>query len=270
MLAAVDIGGTKTLVAVFDKDGRVAEKLKFLTPSNYNDFKGELAANVDKMSTKDFDRVIVAIPGKVNRLRGIGVAFGNEPWENVPIQADAEDVFQAPALIENDARLAALSEAILIKDKYHKALYITISTGIGAGLIIDGKIDPNFQDMEVGHIMLEHQGRIKKWEEFGSGQAFAKKFGKRVGDVPEDNAQAWYWFARNIAIGLIDLIATLTPEVIIFGGGAGAHLDRFQGRLEEELKLYETPLVTMPKLVVAKRPEEAVIYGCYEYAQQHK
>ncbi|MDZ7785804.1 MAG: ROK family protein [Candidatus Saccharibacteria bacterium] len=71
----------------------------------------------------------------------------------------------------------------------------------------------------------------------------------------------------GIAIGLIDVIATLTPEVIIFGGGVGAHFDKYQDRLMEELKIYENPLLTLPKIIQATRPEEAVVYGCYELAK---
>ena len=118
--------------------------------------------------------------------------------------------------------------------------------------------------MEAGQMLLEYNGELRDWEDFGSGRAFNEKFGKRVSDTaPEDN-EAWYWFARNIAIGLINLMATLTPDVIILGGGAGAHLEKFQDRLTEQLKIYENPMFAVPPIQKAKRAEEAVIYGCYE------
>lgn len=269
MFAAVDVGGTKTLIAIFSKSGKVVEQLKFPTPANYSDFKTELAKNVAILATKDFTRVVMAIPAKVDRKHGIGLAFGNLDWVNVPVQADAELVFKCPVLLENDAKLAALSEAIALKKKYRKVLYVTISTGIGGGLIIDGKIDPDFEDIEVGQLLLEYKGELKSWEDFGSGRAFQNKFGKRVSDVEADNDQAWYWFARNIAIGLIDLMATLTPEVIVLGGGAGAHLDKFKDRLDEQLKIYENPMFSIPPIIKAHNAEEAVIYGCYALGKQH-
>ncbi len=269
MFAAVDIGGTKTLVAVFDKKGKIFEQQKFPTPVLYDDFRIEMAKVVANLSTKDFKRAVVAAPGLIDRKHGVAMAFGNLTWGPAPIQADTEAVFKCPVLVENDARLAALSEAILIRKKFRKVLYVTVSTGIGGGLIIDGRIDRDFEDIEVGQLLLEHQGQLITWEDFGSGRAFQTKFGKRVSDIDDNDNAAWYWIARNIAIGLIDLIATLTPEVIVMGGGVGAHLEKFKDRLDEELRIYENPLINKPPILKAQRAEEAVIYGCYEYAKQH-
>ena len=96
-----------------------------------------------------------------------------------------------------------------------------------------------------------------------------KKHGKLASEIDESDTAAWYTISRNIAIGLIDVVATLTPDVIIFGGGVGAHFDKFKDRLLEELKIYENPLLTLPDLVKATHPEEAVVYGCYEMAKDH-
>lgn len=267
MIAAVDIGGTKTLIAVFDGDANIIEQIKFPTPPDYNDFKIELANNVAKLSTKKFEQVCVAAPGKVNRTTGVVEAFGNLDWVNVPIRDEVSAVFGQTCMIENDARLAALSEAQLVYPKYRKALYVTISTGIGSGFVVDGKLDPNLLDMEVGQMLFEYEGRLTDWEDFASGRAFQAKFGHRVSDTPDDDAQAWYWLGRNVAIGLSNLAATLTPDVFIIGGGAGAHLNKFQNRLAEELKIYSNPMITIPPIIPAGRPEEAVIYGCYAYAK---
>jgi len=269
MYGAVDIGGTKTLIAVFDMHGKVIEQIKFPTPKIYEDFKIELANNVANLSTKDFLRIVVAIPGRIDRKHGAVLAFGNLDWTNIPFQSDMEPIFNAPIILENDAKLASLSEALLVFKQYRKVLYVTISTGIGAGLVIDGKIDKDFEDMEAGQMLLEHDGKLVDWEDFASGRAFKEKFGKQVSDVADDDNEAWYWFARNIAVGLINLIATLTPEVIILGGGAGAHLDKYKDRLDEQLKIYENPMFSIPTIIKAKHAEEAVIYGCYEFAKQH-
>lgn len=269
MYAAVDIGGTKTLVAVFDRSGKLIEQQKFPTPQNYEQFVSELAVAVDKLSTKDFQRSVAAVPGKIDRKHGVGIAFGNLPWEMVPVQADTEKILLCPVIIENDAKLAALYEAMHVKDKYNKVLYITISTGIGGGLIINGEIDPLFRDIEVGHMLLEHGDKLQRWEEFASGKAFQAKFGKRVGDTAPDETEAWYWLSRNLAVGLIDVVASLNPEVIILGGGVGSHYEKFKDRLNDELKIYENPLVTIPPILGAVHAEEAVIYGCYELARKH-
>lgn len=269
MYAAIDVGGTKTLIAVFSESGELKEQIKFPTPKIYDEFIKELAINVAKLSTNNFKAACVAVPGKLNRSEGVALAFGNLDWTDVPIGPDIEKIIKTPVIIENDAKLAALSEAILVKDEFNKTLYVTISTGIGVGFVVNGRLDPNLIDMEAGQMLLEHNGELKDWEDFGSGRAFSEKFGKRVSEVAPDDNEAWYWFARNIAIGLVDLIATLTPDVIILGGGAGAHLDKFQDRLENQLKIYENPMFTIPPIRKAQRAEEAVIYGCFEHAKDH-
>jgi predicted NBD/HSP70 family sugar kinase len=265
MYAAIDVGGTKTLLAVFDENGVITEQIKFQTPHVYEDFLKELAVNVDKLTTKDFSAATIAIPGKVDRKHGIGIAFGNLPWKNVPVQQDVEKLIKCPTLLENDANLAGLSEALEVHDTYKKVLYVTVSTGIGGGLISDGVIDPAFADAEIGHLLLEHGGKLQRWEEFASGSAIVRRLGKKASEITDE--RDWYAVARNIAIGMIDLIATLTPEAIVIGGGVGTHLLKYKDRLEEQLKIYENPLLTIPPILPAKRPEEAVVYGCYELAR---
>ncbi len=265
--AAIDIGGTKTLVAIFDNKGKITEQTKFPTPKQYPEFSKVLSETVAKLSTKDVQAFCVAAPGRIDRKNGVGVTFGNLTWENVPLLSDLETVFNAPGLIENDAKTAGYYEANLLIKKYTKSLYITVSTGIGCGYIIDGIIDPKFEDMEVGHMLLEHNGNLERWEDFASGRAIVAKFGKKASEITDK--QDWYVISRNIAIGLIDVIATLTPEVIIIGGGVGTHLDKFKDQLDERLKIYENPMVIIPPIVQAKRPEEAVVYGCYELAKKN-
>ena len=267
MFAAVDIGGTKTLVAVFDKHGKILEQIKFPTPENYDDFKIELAKTVANLSTKDFRLAVVAIPGKIDRIRGIAISLGNLAWKNINIQADAEEIFHAPTLLENDAKLGGLSEALVLENKYQKVLYVTISTGIGLGLTIDGYIDVNLGDGGGRNMMLEHNGKIMPWEEFGSGKAIVKKYGERASDI--NDIDTWKRIVKDFAVGIIDLIAVLNPDVIVIGGGVGSHFDKFGALLIERLKIYETPLLPIPPILAAKHPEEAVIYGCYEFAKQH-
>lgn len=269
MYCAIDVGGSKTLIALFDDDGNIKDKVKFKTPQNYNEFKIELQEAIAKFTTKHLKWAVVAVPGKIDRKHGVVMAFGNLDWTDIPFQADVEDILNTPVTIENDAKLAALSEAIAVKDNYSKVLYVTISTGIGGGLITNCKIDPKFADMEIGQMLLEYNGRLTDWEDFGSGRAFSIKFGKKVSEVADDDHEAWYWFARNIAVGLQNVTATITPEVIIIGGGAGAHLEKFKDRLDEQMKIYENPMLTIPPIIKAQRPEQAVIYGCYELAKQH-
>jgi len=265
MYAAVDIGGTKTLIAVFDAHGKLLEKIKFATPEDYPEFISSLAENLAKLSHKDFKAAVVAAPGRIDRDRGIGLRFGNLPWREVPLQEDAAKVLGCKVRLENDVKLATLSEARLLEGEYDKVLYMTISTGIGIGLAVHGKLDPESIDAEVGGMLLENEGQLKRWEDFASGRAIVEKFGKRASEITD--LADWYIIARNLAIGMTNVISSFTPDVIVLGGGVGTHLDNFRDRLVEELKIYENPLAPTPPIIKAQRPEEAVIYGCYELAK---
>lgn len=268
MYAAIDIGGTKTLVAVFDAKGDIIEHVKFPSPRDYSQFKSELAAQVSQLSTKTFDAFCVAAPGRVDREAGAVHNFGNLGWGRVPLVADIQDVLKAPGVIENDAKIAGLSEALVVEGTYTKVLYATISTGIGAGLIINGQIDPHLQDIEPGHMHFEHEGKIQKWESFASGKAIFKRVGKLASDIPAEDKDTWGRIARDLSLGFINIVANLAPDVIIIGGGVGTHLPRFKALLDEHLHSYQDPLLIIPPIVQAKRPEEAVIYGCYELAKR--
>ena len=264
-ILAIDIGGTKTLLACFGHDGTVLESTKFPTPQDYNEFLNQLKHSVTELQTKKGRRCVCAVPGRLDRANGVAIAFGNLPWQNVPIKHGLEDVLGVKVTLESDSKLAGLSEAHLLR-QYRKVLYITVSTGIGGVMVIGGKIDHNNQDAEYGHMLLEHEGRLQRWEEFASGKAIFEKLGKRASDITD--AGEWYIIARNIAVGLIDVIAATTPDVIVIGGGVGSHFAKFGGRLIEELQLYEDPLLHVPPVVGAQRAEEAVIYGCYILANQ--
>lgn len=266
MYLAVDIGGTKTLLAAFTQDGRAVKEIKFPTPEKYTDFLTELSNKIDELGVEDFRAACVAAPAKIDHDRGSIIAGGNIKWRNEALQADIEKLVHAPVLLENDAKLAGLSEAILIKKDFKRVLYVTISTGIGTALIVDGVIDPTMEDMEGGQMLLEHQGKIQSWESFASGKAIMKKYGKIAAEI--DSQATWKEIVRTFAVGLIDLIAVIQPEAVVIGGGVGTHFDKFGTLLTAELKKYETPLVPIPPIKAAQRPEEAVVYGCYELAKE--
>src|ERR1035437_1329698 len=119
MYAGVDVGGTKTLVAVLDDNGVIQELRKFPTPQNYHNFILELQHTVAFLTTKDFKAAGVGIPAaQIDRQHGVGINFGNLPWKNVHILADAEKILRCPIVVENDAKMASLSEAMLVKDTY--------------------------------------------------------------------------------------------------------------------------------------------------------
>jgi predicted NBD/HSP70 family sugar kinase len=261
MFGAIDVGGTKTLVGVFNSAGELVEDLRFETSKKYSDFLLDLAKIVEKLSTKQLVSVTAGIPGVVDRSRGVGLTFGNLPWQNAPFRDDLEKIFHCPIIVENDANLAGLYESKLLVKKYNKCLYITVSTGIGAGFCVNGHIEPNTQDIEVGSIMLEHEGKLMQWERFASGKAITEKYGKKASDITDQ--KAWDDIAKNIAVGVIDLIAVLTPDVVVFGGGVGSHFEKFKDILKNDLMEYKTNMISIPPLQKAVKSDDAVLYGCF-------
>lgn len=265
MYLGIDIGATKTLVATLDNDGVVIERLRFLTPVKYDDFILELAKTIAKLTTHKFKSAGIGMPGRINRKTGVAEGFGRLIWPEVPIKKDIEEVVRCPIIIENDANLAGLSEAMLVKHEYSRVLYVTISTGIGTGIIDHQKIDPGFLDTEGGLMLLEHDGKLQQWQEFASGMAIVKRFGKKAKDIHDQ--KTWKLIAGNIALGVIDLIAIIQPEIIILGGGVSAHYQHFSKFLKSDLKHFENALVPIPPIIQAERPENAVLYGCYDLAK---
>jgi len=267
MILTIDVGGTKVLVATFDSDGKVTNSKKFKTPIMYPDFITELKKTVvELVGDQRPNACSIAMPGRVDRENNVVIAFGNLPWENIRVGDDLADTITCPIYIENDANLAGLAEATSLLDRYRKTIYITVSTGIGGVLVVDGVMSPETLDMEVGHMMYEHGGKLQRWEDFASGSAIVERTGKLASELTDPGD--WYIVARNIALGLVNVIATLTPDCIVFGGGVGSHLEKFQEKLHEELELYKNDMFELPQLVKAQHPEEAVIYGGYLLAKQ--
>ncbi len=267
MYLGVDVGGTKTLVATFSGPGVISEQVKFPTPKKYDEFLTELHNTVAGFKTPDFIAAGVGMPVTVfDRASGRGINFSNLPWVDVGMRADVQKICDCPVGVENDAKLAALSEAMLLKDTYRSVLYVTISTGIGIGLVVDGVLDTNVGDGGGRTMLVENNGTLTPWEDFAGGRAIAEHYGKKAMDITDKDI--WQKISQDLAKGFIQLIALLQPEVIVIGGSVGTYFDRYGKQLALEIEKYNIPLVTLPLLREAKRPEEAVIYGCYNLAKQ--
>jgi glucokinase len=247
-------------------EGKISKAIKFPTPKDYGEFLEELSRARQSLGTTDFHAGTVAAPGTIDRKKDIVVSCGNLGWKNIHLARDVEHITSCPMRLENDAKLGGLSEALLVKDAYSKVLYITISTGIGIALIENGVIDTTPGDGGGRTMLLPHHGTLTPWEDFGSGSAIVRKYGKMASEITDK--KIWGEIVRTLTPGFIELIAILGPDAIIIGGGAGHYLDRFHDLLLADLKKYETPMLQIPPILPAKNPDEAVIYGCYNYAQQ--
>jgi glucokinase len=145
-------------------------------------------------------------------------------------------------------------------------LYVTISTGIGYAICRDRKIETIMGDGGGRLLMQPYRGKLVPWESFASGRAIVERYGKQASQI--DDAATWKLIARDLAGGFLELIAMCEPDVVVVGGSVGSHFEKLQPHLQAELRQYETPLLTMPPLEKAGRPEEAVLYGCYDLAKE--
>lgn len=265
----IDIGATKTLFAVFESDGEMVCEKKIKTDHDYERFKKDLGQEIaDLLKQFKISHMCCAVPGWIDFDKGVAVGFGNLPWQDVPMLDELRAMApKVKILMHNDAKLAGLSEAILLHKEYKKVLYLTISTGIGGGVITHDVIDKDFENFEPGQMVFEYDGKTQQWEDIASGHALKARYGKMASEINEP--EIWREYVKTLVAGFENLLATIQPDVVVVGGGVGAHFEKFQTYLEEELKKINNPLVPTPPLLKARRPEEAVIYGCYDYIKQN-
>jgi predicted NBD/HSP70 family sugar kinase len=269
MYLAIDIGGTKTLAAVLDDDGVIIAEQRFPTPKDYPQFLMSLAENVEILCLDpnvDY-HCCVAIPGLLDREAGIVHALGNLEWKELPIRDDiCKALGGRSVIIENDARLAGLSEAQLIK-QYPKVLFLTVSTGIGCALVENGYIVTTLQDIESGKMPLLHDGKYVNWEDFASGRAIVDIYNQKAFEITDP--KIWHEIGLKVAQGLAPLVATLTPDAIVLGGSVGVQAAKFIPTLVDFLDEHLHPVIDRPQAILgAQRPDNAVIYGCYDLAKQ--
>ncbi len=268
MYVGIDIGGTKTLAATLSDSGEILDDRRFPTPSDYQQFLRELGENLQQLRLEGSLQACAGIPGELDRQAGVVHALGNLPWRDKPIRDDISKLLGGqPVIIENDAKLAGLSEAQLVKDQYHDVLFATVSTGIGGAFVKNGQLATALQDMEIGKMPLLYNGEFVQWEEFAGGRSVVKRFNQKASEITDP--AIWRTIGENIAYGLGAICSVLQPEVIILGGGVGPHADKFSPVIMEFLAKRLHPVVRQPQAILAaQRPDEAVIYGCYELARQ--
>src|SRR5680860_904099 len=264
MIVAVDTGGTKTLVASFNEDGILGPQIKFPTPKESGEYVKKLRDVIkETYGAQPIEAIVVGLPGIVKN--GVAIWCNNLKWKNFDAASALAGVLgDTPVLIENDANLAGLSETRILKTIPAQSLYITISTGIGTGIIANGHINPTLRHSESGRALVEFDGVVREWESFASGKAIYKTYGKYARDIT--SKQVWYQIANRISRGFLALIPILQPDIIIVGGSVGVYFDRFGEQLQDILKEKLPSHIPCPPFIEAKYPELAVIYGCYYYA----
>ena len=263
MLVAVDTGGTKTLVAIFDVDGALAGSQRFPTPPATDEYINQVSQAIDELTNGEAPSALsIAIPGLVQD--GVAKWCGHLDWTDFDVAGAFRSRYDIPVLVDNDANLAGLAEARALDPLPRTVLYVTISTGIGTGVITDGQIDPALASSEGGHMMIEFDGHPQKWEDFASGSAIYQTYGRYARDIDDD--ATWHQIADRISRGFLAAIPLLQPDVIVFGGSIGTYFERYSDELTRLLTSQLPEHIPCPRLVQAVHPEEAVIYGCYYHA----
>src|ERR1700742_4349384 len=99
MYLGIDVGGTKTLVAVLNNHGVITKSEKFPTPEKYTDWTKQLAKVVANISTEEYIACGVGVPGRVNRETGVGLDMGNLPWQVIPVRSDVLRIVHCPVVV---------------------------------------------------------------------------------------------------------------------------------------------------------------------------
>ncbi len=176
----VDIGGTKTAIGVFDGDFSMISFSSF--PSRQGDtperILSVLAEEIKKLAPKNVDKIGMGIPGVVNPKTGrICLAPNLKMLEDFPIRDYLQERFpHSDIRLDNDANAAALAEYTLGAGQGHEnMIYSTISTGIGGGVIIGGKLHrgAHFAAGEIGHMLLIPGGELCGCGNRGCAEAYA-------------------------------------------------------------------------------------------------
>lgn len=246
-----DIGGTKTSVILGDSGGNIINKVTFPTlahkgfKKSFSNIISNAHIFVENIKDKKFhyDLISVSVGGPLKIEEGIILNPPNLPgWNKIPLKNLLEKEFKKPCFIEHDGNAGALAEYYFGAGKgYRNIIFLTMGTGIGAGIIIDGKIYRGSTDSagEVGHIRIAEDGPLvynKKgsYESYASGSGIAKlahyyypkiyKKNVTAKEVIEDffkgSKEAKFIInlsAKYLGRGLAILVDILNPEIIIIG-----------------------------------------------------
>ena len=284
---AVDIGGTQIRVAVYEPDSIKPIALQRThslakEPGVFN----RLAQTIESIWPNGTVGAIgIASPGPLDPHTGTILATPNIPeWTNFPLSSRLSEHFHVPVYLDNDANMAGLAEWQFGAGKGHQdVIYITISTGIGGGVITNGCLLQGYRGMgaELGHMILDPDGPICSCgqrghvESFSSGPSIARyvieqlKAGQKstlrvqphltaaqiAEAAREGDALAISAFERAghyLGIAVANYLAIFDPSILIFGGGVSQVGDLLFKRLEESLRKHVFHPHYLDNLVITK------------------
>lgn len=253
----LDLGGTKLAVAAVTKCGNIIYRNKVQTKKiNQSSLIHQVVDEIRiclktiKMSEYVVEGIGIGVAAIIDKDRKVIVSAPNLPIENFNIVDYIKDEFGIPVYMDNDANVGALCEYYFGRHgKYENMVYLTISTGIGAGAILNGKLYRGSTNnaLNVGHTTIEKNGHkcncgnVGCAETMGSGTAIAINYreknidksvllsAKEIFDLKDRNdgvaLEVINECLEYIGIVVSNLLITLDPDIIILDGGVGLRED---------------------------------------------
>jgi glucokinase len=242
----VDVGGTKMNAALVHEDGRFEGAVMRATPtSSQTEFLSALESVVDEVSDGEVAAIGLGLPSTIDRRAGRVVSSVNIPLADVEVRSRFEERFGLPVGIDNDANAAAIAEWKAGAGRGARDMVmLTLGTGIGGGLILDGKPyrGATGAGAELGHMVLQYGGPdcagacsgTGHFETLASGRAADEAAEQILGgdargvelvaearDGNQACVDALAEIGRRLGAGIASLINIFEPELVVLGGGFG-------------------------------------------------
>ena len=285
-LGAIETGGTKIVCAVGYEDGTILEQFSIKSEEP----EVTMANVISYFKERDVEAIGVAAFGPVGlekKLPTYGKIL-NTPklrWQNFDILGTLREALNVPMEIETDVAGSLLGEVTFGSSKgLNNVVYITIGTGIGAGIYSQGNVVHGQLHPEVGHMLIPRRADDKGecvcpfhdscLEGLAAGPSIGRRWGIRGDEIAEDNIEVWDLEAHYIALAIVNLIYTLCPDRFILGGGVMHHEVLFKLIREKVLSMINGYL-DIPGLkdidnyiIPASLNDDQGIMGCLELARR--
>lgn len=264
LYVGLDIGGTKLLVASADGKGRILDRVQEPTPLDVESGLAVLNRMITSVSRgRKVAAMGAAIGGPLDWKQGIVSPLHQPQWRDIPLKEIMESRWTCPFFVDVDTNVAALGEYHFGGERASRLLYLTLSTGMGGGFLVDGRI---YRGMNGGHPEVGHQS-INFWctnpdrvicecgapdclEALVSGNGIRRIYGKPAESLSREE---WQEVGYNLGQGLRNLAAVYLPDVIVLGGGVaiggGEQLIACSVKqMTESLKIISPPRVRLSNL----------------------
>jgi predicted NBD/HSP70 family sugar kinase len=275
----IDLGGTKCALGRFDGSSwkiLESETIPTRAGEGFAAVIDDMTKIIEKMRTPQTTAIGIGVPGLIRQPEGILMKAPNIAHSaDIDVKNILSEKTGLPVSVGNDAQCFVLAEALMGSAKNHKVVVgITFGTGVGGGIVIDGKIFGGAHGYagEIGHMLLmpgqppyktkDMRGEV---EQFLSGTAMGKRC--EEAHSPEDylNGAVCSFMQpdiyREVAWLCTNLIHLVDPDVIVFGGSAGHALHQHIDEITAELKKWTLPNTPLPKIVAGSTREKAGMLG---------